>query len=134
MNMFYILSIYYIWLYIIDFIIIYNWFQTDDRDIDFDVETAIRVCRSAGYHKHALSLSERHHRHDWYLKVQLEDNLDYTAALKYISKLPFEEVNLHIFLSSRSYTISLVSLRTLSRSLIEKLYLFVLVALWIKEK
>jgi len=67
-------------------------FQTEGRDVDFDVQTAIRVCRQAGYYKHALFLSEHHQQHDWYLKIQLEDIKDYDKALKYIGKLNFPEV------------------------------------------
>jgi hypothetical protein len=35
------------------------------------VDTAIKVCRQAGYHHHALDLAKRHKKHDWYLKVAL---------------------------------------------------------------
>ncbi|XP_033108411.1 vacuolar protein sorting-associated protein 11 homolog isoform X2 [Anneissia japonica] len=59
--------------------------------VDFDVETAIKVCRQAGYYKHALFLAEKHGQHDWYLKIQLEDIKDYQKALQYISRLSFEE-------------------------------------------
>ncbi|KAK2167121.1 hypothetical protein LSH36_32g21058 [Paralvinella palmiformis] len=65
--------------------------KTEGRDVDFDVQTAIRVCRQAGYYKHALFLSEHHQQHDWYLKIQLEDIKDYDKALKYIGKLNFPE-------------------------------------------
>ncbi len=70
------------------------YFQTKDREVDFDVETAIKVCRSAGYFSHALYLAEKHEEHDWYLKIQLEDIKDYQKALDYIGKLQFSEVNL----------------------------------------
>jgi hypothetical protein len=61
--------------------------------VDFDVETAIKVCRQAGYHKHALSLAEKHNKHEWYLKIQLEDIRDYQAALTYIAGLDFDAVS-----------------------------------------
>ena len=61
--------------------------------MDFDVETAIKVCRSAGYYNHALSLAQKHEQHTWYLKVQLEDIKDYQTALEYMGKLSFEQVN-----------------------------------------
>ena len=67
--------------------------QTKDREVDFDVETAIRVCRSAGYYHHALRLAEKHAQHDCYLKVQLEDIRDYSRALTYIGQLDFEQVS-----------------------------------------
>lgn len=67
-------------------------FQTKDREVDFDVETAIKVCRQAGYYEHALFLAEKHNIHEWYLKIQLEDIKDYKKAVEYIGKLKFEEV------------------------------------------
>ncbi|ELT88573.1 hypothetical protein CAPTEDRAFT_218778 [Capitella teleta] len=62
-----------------------------DQEVDFDVETAIRVCRSAGYFSHALRLAEKHQQHDSYLKVQLENIKDYVGALVYIGQLDFKE-------------------------------------------
>lgn len=62
-----------------------------DRDVDFDVETAIRVCRQAGYFKHALVLADKHQKHEFYLRIQLEDVLDYPKALSYIHGLDFTE-------------------------------------------
>lgn len=67
-----------------------EFIMTKDREVDFDVETAIKVCRQAGYHKHALSLAEKHNKHEWYLKIQLEDIRHYQAALSYIASLHFE--------------------------------------------
>ena len=61
--------------------------------MDFDVETAIKVCRQAGYYKHALFLANRHHLHEWYLKIELDDIKDYGKALEYIGRLEFEAVN-----------------------------------------
>lgn len=61
--------------------------------MDFEVETAIKVCRSAGYFQHATYLAERHSQHDSYLKIQLEDVRDYAGALDYIGKLDFGQVN-----------------------------------------
>ncbi|CAH1772502.1 unnamed protein product, partial [Owenia fusiformis] len=67
-----------------------EFIMTKDREVDFDVETAIKVCRQAGYYKHALFLAKKHSQHDWYLKIQLEDHKDYQEALEYIGKLEFE--------------------------------------------
>jgi hypothetical protein len=59
----------------------------------FDVETAIRVLRSAGYAEEALFLAKKHARegdrpaaplHDWYLRIQLEDVKDWHMALQYV--------------------------------------------------
>ncbi|XP_070533237.1 vacuolar protein sorting-associated protein 11 homolog [Ptychodera flava] len=68
-----------------------EFIMTKDKEVDFDVETAIKVCRQAGYYKHALFLAEKHSQHDWYLKIQLEDIQDCNKALTYIGKLDFEE-------------------------------------------
>ena len=64
--------------------------------MDFDVETAINVCRQSGYCKHALALAEKHEKHEHYLKIQLEDIKDYQKALAYIGKLEFEPVRLKV--------------------------------------
>ena len=68
-----------------------NEFIQTDKELNFDVETAIKVCRQAGFSKPALELSEKYDQHDWYLKIQLEDNADYTNALKYMRRLPLKE-------------------------------------------
>ncbi|XP_036179946.1 vacuolar protein sorting-associated protein 11 homolog isoform X3 [Myotis myotis] len=62
-----------------------------ESEVHFDVETAIRVLRQAGYYSHALYLAEHHAHHEWYLKIQLEDIKNYQEALRYIGKLPFEQ-------------------------------------------
>lgn len=76
--------------------------QSKNRDIDFDVETAIKVCRSAGYYKHALYLAEKHSQHNWYLKIQLEDIKDYENALDYMATLQFEEVTIILLIMKYS--------------------------------
>jgi hypothetical protein len=67
--------------------------QSKGAAVNFDVATAIRVCRQAGYYKHALALAAKHHIHDLYLKIQMDDHKDYREALQYISKLPFTAVS-----------------------------------------
>jgi hypothetical protein len=61
-------------------------------NLNFDVETAIKVCRQAQYYQHALDLALREHEHNWYLKILLEDLRQTEMALKYIEKLPLQEV------------------------------------------
>uniref|UniRef100_A0A4W3J9W8 Vacuolar protein sorting-associated protein 11 homolog n=1 Tax=Callorhinchus milii TaxID=7868 RepID=A0A4W3J9W8_CALMI len=68
-----------------------EFIKMSEREVHFDVETAIRVLRQAGYYQHALYLAERHLHHQWYLKIQLEDIKNYQEALHYIGKLPFEQ-------------------------------------------
>ncbi|KAJ1439616.1 Zinc finger, RING-type [Sesbania bispinosa] len=56
-------------------------------ELKFDVETAIRVCRAANYHEHAMYVAKKAGRHEWYLKILLEDLGRYEEALEYISSL-----------------------------------------------
>ncbi|KAJ0054325.1 hypothetical protein Pint_01859 [Pistacia integerrima] len=53
----------------------------------FDVETAIRVCRAANYHEHAMYVAKKAGRHELYLKILLEDLGRYDEALQYITSL-----------------------------------------------
>ena len=72
-------------------------FVMTDRELNFDVETAIKVCRQAGYNKHALYLAKKYEEHDWFLKIHLEQEeknvaqrqANFLEALQYISGLPF---------------------------------------------
>eukprot|EP01084_Bolivina_argentea_P054152 99324_1 len=63
---------------------------------NFDINTAIRVCREAGLLQHARSLAKQNKQHQIYLDILLEEaaksqkNLrKYQDALKYIKKLSF---------------------------------------------
>ncbi|KAM3588477.1 Vacuolar protein sorting-associated protein 11 [Umbelopsis sp. WA50703] len=62
-------------------------FIKNDADLTFDLETAITVCRQAGYFEHAVYLAERFEEHDLYLNIMLLDMHNYQAALAYIAKL-----------------------------------------------
>ncbi|XP_031570001.1 vacuolar protein sorting-associated protein 11 homolog [Actinia tenebrosa] len=66
-------------------------FIMSEKELNFDVETAIKVCKQAGYYKHAVYLANKFDQHDWYLKIQLEDLKDYQKALEYIARLDFYE-------------------------------------------
>lgn len=44
----------------------------------------------------ALSLAANHKRHDWYLKIVLEDKKGYNTALDYISDLEFDEADMYM--------------------------------------
>ena len=57
------------------------------QNVEFDVDTAIKVLRQSGYYKQALQLCEKHVKHEDYLKIQLEHLHDYAEALNYINKL-----------------------------------------------
>ncbi|XP_066929796.1 vacuolar protein sorting-associated protein 11 homolog [Clytia hemisphaerica] len=73
-----------------------NDFIHTDNELNFDVETAIRVCRQANYFEHALELAEKFDQHEWYLKIQLEDNKDYAKALNYMKRLKFLEAEANL--------------------------------------
>lgn len=72
-----------------------NIFQTKDREVDFDVEIAIKVCRQASP-EDALLLAEKHKKHEWYLRIQIEDKCEYKKALEYIATLDFEHAELNM--------------------------------------
>lgn len=55
-------------------------FIMTDRNLNFDLETAIKVCRHAGYFEHAVFLAKKFKQHDWYLKIQLEDVKQYQVS------------------------------------------------------
>ena len=59
--------------------------------MDFDVEIAIKVCRQ-GSPEDALLLAQKHQKHEWYLRIQIEDKAEYKKALEYMETLDFEEV------------------------------------------
>ncbi|OAC97684.1 hypothetical protein MUCCIDRAFT_154612 [Mucor lusitanicus CBS 277.49] len=66
-------------------------FIKTDTDLNFDLETAISVCRQAGYFEHAIYLAEKFQEHDMYLDIVIEDMKKYDTALAYIKKLgPYE--------------------------------------------
>ncbi|KAI8144964.1 hypothetical protein BJV82DRAFT_644062 [Fennellomyces sp. T-0311] len=68
-------------------------FIKNDSDLNFDLETAISVCRQAGYYEHAVYLAEKFLEHDLYLDIVIEDMRDYDAALNYIRKLTPHEAD-----------------------------------------
>ncbi|KAL1805594.1 hypothetical protein ACET3Z_028662 [Daucus carota] len=61
--------------------------KSEDGELKFDVETAIKVCRAANYHEHAMYVAKKAGRHEWYLKILLEDLGSYEEALLYIASL-----------------------------------------------
>lgn len=91
-----------------------------DEELTFDVETAIKVCRNAGYFQHAVYLAEKYEEHDWYifvyvidfyatfsycvtifiryLRIQLDDLGNYNDALAYINRLPSDMVRCRFLL------------------------------------
>ncbi|TCD67894.1 hypothetical protein EIP91_011828 [Steccherinum ochraceum] len=62
--------------------------ETDE--LPFDLDTAIRVCRQAGYFEHASYLAKKYDRHEDYLQIQIEDAGNYKDALAYLRRLGTE--------------------------------------------
>lgn len=56
-------------------------------ELPFDLDTAIRVCRQAGYYEHASYLAKKYDRHEEYLRIQVEDAANYRDALTYLRRL-----------------------------------------------
>lgn len=63
-------------------------------DLPFDLETAVRVCRQAGFFEHASYLAKRYGRHEEYLRIQIEDAGKYGEALRYLRNLGPQAVSL----------------------------------------
>ncbi|TFK36435.1 hypothetical protein BDQ12DRAFT_686883 [Crucibulum laeve] len=61
--------------------------RKDSEELPFDLDTAIRVCRQAGYFEHAGYLAKKYERHEDYLRIQIEDAGKYSEALAYLRKL-----------------------------------------------
>ncbi|BGP37077.1 Vacuolar protein sorting-associated protein 11 [Rhodotorula kratochvilovae] len=53
----------------------------------FDLDTAIRVLRQAGYFAHASWLAERYRAHGAFLRIAIEDAGDCVGALRYVRAL-----------------------------------------------
>lgn len=61
--------------------------SVDIDELPFDLDTAIRVCRQAGFYEHASYLAKRWGRHEDYLRIQIEDAEKYEEALEYLRSL-----------------------------------------------
>jgi hypothetical protein len=61
--------------------------RSTDEAPPFDLETAIRVCRQAGFYDHAIYLAQRYQRHSEYMKIQLQDVENFDAAAAYLVEL-----------------------------------------------
>lgn len=56
-------------------------------ELPFDLETAIRVCRQAGYFDHAVYLAKEYNQPEEYLRIQIEDREEYIDSISYIRQL-----------------------------------------------
>ncbi|GJQ72175.1 hypothetical protein Trydic_g3267 [Trypoxylus dichotomus] len=66
-----------------------------DHDLDFNVDIAIKVCRQ-GSPQEALMLARKHEKHDWYIKLLLEDHSKHVEAVEYIATLKFNDAELYM--------------------------------------
>lgn len=73
-----------------------NGAQEEKDELPFDLDTAIRVCRQAGYFEHAGYLAKRWERHEDYLRIQVEDAGNFADALAYLRKLGPQAVRILI--------------------------------------
>lgn len=61
-------------------------------ELPFDLDTAIRVCRQAGFPTQAAYLARRYGRHADLLRILIDDQRDCAAALAYLRTLPADAV------------------------------------------
>lgn len=71
-------------------------FIKSEKNVTFDVDTAINVCRQAGYFEHAIYLAEAYKYYDLYINIQVEDLHNYHDVITYMNKLPFKIVENNI--------------------------------------
>jgi len=69
-------------------------FIRNQSDLDFDIDTALYVCRQARYYDQAVLLAQRTGEHDIYLAVQIDNLKNYKEALNYLRHLPPSVVSL----------------------------------------
>ncbi|KAJ1979719.1 Vacuolar protein sorting-associated protein 11 [Dimargaris cristalligena] len=67
-----------------------RFLQQGGTDLQFDVDTAIKVCRQAGYADHALALARRFNQHGVYLEIQIEDIGNLNEAVDYLRHGTFD--------------------------------------------
>lgn len=73
------------------------------------MEIAIKVCRQASP-EDALLLAQKHSKHEWYLRIQIEDKREFKKALEYIATLEFEEVSLNLYLCKKKWVVYIFAL------------------------
>ncbi|CAH0720431.1 unnamed protein product, partial [Brenthis ino] len=72
-----------------------EFINSKDKAIDFDVDVAIKVVRQVSVND-ALSLAANHKRHDWYLKIVIEDKKEFKQAVDYIADLQFDDADTYM--------------------------------------
>ncbi|CAL1708669.1 unnamed protein product [Somion occarium] len=76
-------------------------------ELPFDLDTAIRVCRQAGYFEHASYLAKKYERHEDYLQIQIEDAGNYKDALLYLRRMGTEATESNLARYGRAMLASL---------------------------
>ena len=71
-------------------------FVKAEGGVEFDVDTAIQVCRQGRYYEQAAFLAQKYGEHDTFISILVENLKQYSRALKYIKQLPPSEVPPHI--------------------------------------
>ena len=69
-----------------------QFIKSGGRDVEFDVDTAIQVCRQGRYFEQAAYLAQKYGEHDTFISILVENLKQYSRALKYIKQLPPSEV------------------------------------------
>lgn len=67
-------------------------FIKQENGVEFDVDTAIQVCRQGRYYEQAAFLAQKYGEHDTFISILVENLKQYSRALKYIKQLPPSEV------------------------------------------
>ncbi|KAJ1667144.1 Vacuolar protein sorting-associated protein 11 [Coemansia sp. RSA 1813] len=73
-----------------------NQFIHTQEDYQFDVDTAISVCRQAGFYDQALYLADKFSKAGMYLKLKVEDQEDIKAALEYMRKMADTDISTYL--------------------------------------
>jgi len=68
-------------------------FIKSEKDVEFDIDTAIQVCRQGRYYEQAAYLAHKYKEHDTYISILVENLKQYSRALAYIKELPASEVH-----------------------------------------
>ena len=67
-------------------------FVKAEGGVEFDVDTAIQVCRQGRYYEQAAFLAQKYEEHDMFISILVENLKQYSRALHYIKQLPPAEV------------------------------------------
>ena len=69
-----------------------RFIKSETNGVQFDVDTAIQVCRQGRYYEQAAFLAQKYGESDTFISILVENLRQYSRALKYIKQLPPSEV------------------------------------------